>query len=409
MIPSILMLIVGLVVGASLTFILLEKRRREVNELEQAQQNSSRELTSKGVDLQSRESILAQQLHALQQNHTTLNAQIISFNERIAENYSLKKELQALYQRWRKTSSENIQLEQSQRTLDANRQILGHRFLKDNLAWISASLNANNYANKKNQLKEVISQLASIGIVISTEEAKSLYFELEERYKLAIRVALDREEQSRISAAIREEQKREREIKQEVERIERERALVEHALTKALSKAQGAHSAEIAALEAKLAEVERKERAISQAQLTKAGNVYVISNLGSFGEDIFKIGMTRRLEPMNRVIELGDASVPFPFDVHMMIATDNAPTLENVLHQKFHHKRINKVNPRKEFFRVTLEEIVAEVENQHGKVVYQVDAEALQYRNSLQMTDEDVALVEQIFDTELQNAGIDEE
>lgn len=93
------------------------------------------------------------------------------------------------------------------------------------------------------------------------------------------------------------------------------------------------------------------------AQQTKAGNVYVISNLGSFGDRVSKIGMTRRLEPMDRVKELGDASVPFPFDVHMMIACDDVPKLETALHREFHKRRINRVNLRKEFFRVGLEEI----------------------------------------------------
>ena len=79
--------------------------------------------------------------------------------------------------------------------------------------------------------------------------------------------------------------------------------------------------------------------------------MYVLSNIGSFGEGVYKIGMTRRLEPQDRVRELGDASVPFPFDVHMMISCDDAPSLENALHRESHKQRVNKVNFRKEFFR----------------------------------------------------------
>ncbi len=100
-----------------------------------------------------------------------------------------------------------------------------------------------------------------------------------------------------------------------------------------------------------------KERALSMAQQTKAGHVYVISNIGSFGDNVFKIGMTRRLEPMDRVKELGDASVPFEFDVHAMIYSDNAPELENIMHKEFDSRRVKLINSRKEFIKVKLQEI----------------------------------------------------
>ncbi len=94
-------------------------------------------------------------------------------------------------------------------------------------------------------------------------------------------------------------------------------------------------------MEARLAEAHaNKERAISRAQLTKSGHIYIISSIGSFGDQVFKIGMTRRLEPLDRVKELGDASVPFPFDVHAMIFSENAPEMESKLHRHFDHSRI---------------------------------------------------------------------
>lgn len=103
------------------------------------------------------------------------------------------------------------------------------------------------------------------------------------------------------------------------------------------------------------------------AQQTKKGHVYVISNLGSFGENVYKIGLTRRLDPAERVRELGDASVPFSFDIHAMIASDDAPALENQLHKEFAHRRVNAVNLRKEFFRVSLDDIRKKVEAVTGK------------------------------------------
>ena len=145
----------------------------------------------------------------------------------------------------------------------------------------------------------------------------------------------------------------------------------------------------IAILEQQLAEAEAKEeRAKSMAEQTRKGHVYVISNIGSFGEDVYKIGLTRRLEPMDRVKELGDASVPFPFDVHAMIYTDDAPALETALHREFHSQRVNAVNIRKEFFSVDLEEIKDAVEKIAGvDAEFKMTALAEDYYESLRLSD----------------------
>ena len=131
--------------------------------------------------------------------------------------------------------------------------------------------------------------------------------------------------------------------------------------TDASEKDKAKLNSRIEELQNRIAEIEEKKRAISQAMLTKTGHVYIISNVGSFGENIFKIGMTRRLEPMDRVKELGDASVPFPFDVHAMIRTSDAPRLENALHDHFDYRRLNLENQRKEFFNVSIDEIKEEL------------------------------------------------
>jgi hypothetical protein len=167
-----------------------------------------------------------------------------------------------------------------------------------------------------------------------------------------------------------------------------------------LAKAEDEHSAEVESLRGRLAELEAKKRAISQAQLTKTGNIYVISNIGSFGEGVFKIGMTRRLEPLDRVHELGSASVPFPFDVHMMISSDDAPTLETALHKSFAKQRINRINPRKEFFRADVESIAQVVREHRGKVDFAVTvkADAEQYRQSLTASDDDQKFIDDVFD-----------
>ena len=134
---------------------------------------------------------------------------------------------------------------------------------------------------------------------------------------------------------------------------------------RAKNEAAGATAERLDSLQAKIATLtddlksahEKSERALSMAQQTKSGHIYIISNLGSFGENIYKIGMTRRLDPIDRVKELSDASVPFVFDVHAMVYAEDAPAVENALHKSFEAKRVNLVNTRKEFFQVTVGEV----------------------------------------------------
>ena len=148
--------------------------------------------------------------------------------------------------------------------------------------------------------------------------------------------------------------------------------------------------AQKAAFEAQLAELteklrlaeEKGQRALSMAQQTRVGHVYVISNIGSFGENVYKIGMTRRLEPLDRVRELGGASVPFEFDVHAMIYSDDAPKLEKSLHSHFMRAQVNKVNPRKEFFRIGINEIMEHVEASGIQTHWTLAAKAASFRES---------------------------
>ncbi len=115
--------------------------------------------------------------------------------------------------------------------------------------------------------------------------------------------------------------------------------------------------------------------------------------------------MTRRLEPEMRVRELGDASVPFPFDVHMMISSNDAPALENAIHRALHKTRLNKTNPRKEFFRSEIDAICQLVHEHHGEVQYVAVPEALEYRQSLGMTEEDSEYIESVYDAAEEEDG----
>jgi hypothetical protein len=133
---------------------------------------------------------------------------------------------------------------------------------------------------------------------------------------------------------------------------------------------------------------ETKARALSMAQQTKSGYVYVISNIGSFGERVFKVGLTRRIDPLERIAELGDASVPFPFDVHAMLYSDNAPELERSLHDHLRHARVNRVNPRKEFFDAELQEFELFAKGRGIHVEFTLLAEAREYRKSIAIREE---------------------
>lgn len=194
----------------------------------------------------------------------------------------------------------------------------------------------------------------------------------------------------------REEAKLRKEIEDKRKALEKERKQNQHALDDVMKRLANAEGEEKGALEAKKAELEAALGEIAKAKADvdyreanqRAGFVYVISNIGSFGENVYKIGMTRRLDPMERISELSDASVPFNFDVHAMIFTEDAPGLEAALHRRFEDRKVNKVNARREFFRVSLDEIKQVVKENYDKTVEFVDVpDAEQYRVSLKMSE----------------------
>ncbi|MEC6830182.1 DUF4041 domain-containing protein [Photobacterium toruni] len=211
----------------------------------------------------------------------------------------------------------------------------------------------------------------------------------------------EREEQAAIKSQIREEERAIKEMEKAKKEAEKEERIIQKALDKARlelaqanSEQKAKYEAELAQLEIKLKEAEdRGQRAISMAQQTRSGHVYVISNIGSFGENVFKIGMTRRLEPLDRVKELGDASVPFSFDVHAMIYSDDAPTLEKALHKRFEQESMNKINLRKEFFKAPLSVIRQAVKEQGiSDIHWTMKADAAEYRESLAIEQANQAL-----------------
>lgn len=199
-----------------------------------------------------------------------------------------------------------------------------------------------------------------------------------------------RQEQAAIREQMRQEAEERKALEIERKKIEQEEAKFTTEIDKLAELLKTASANEIDSLNARILElqsqllnVENKKAEIINLQNGKAGSVYIISNLGSFGENVFKIGMTRRMEPQDRINELGSASVPFKFDVHSFIFSDNAVELEKKLHTIFNEKRINKVNMRKEFFNVSLEELEETVTQIDSTAEFRRTMVAEEYRQSL--------------------------
>lgn len=240
---------------------------------------------------------------------------------------------------------------------------------------------------------EALNKLGKVmQVSISPEYKKYKLEELYLAFEYQRKKQEEKEEQKRAREELREQQKLEREIKAAREKILKEKKHFSSAIKELEAKLVAiSDESERAIINEKLEDVRQKmfeldkeEKVIDyREQNAKAGYVYVISNIGAFGENIYKIGMTRRLEPMDRVDELSDASVPFSFDVHAMIFSENAPELESKLHQRFYNTRLNKLNNRKEFFRAEIDEIEKVIRENYDKVVDILkEAPAEQYRES---------------------------
>ena len=245
---------------------------------------------------------------------------------------------------------------------------------------------------------EAISKLGKImGVEITTQYFNAKYEELCLSLEYKKKKQDEKEEQKEIRARMREEAKLQKEIEETRKKIAKEQTHYQNALSHLEQQIKTATDVDKEELLKKkeqiineLSEIDKSMKDIDyRAANARAGYVYIISNVGSFGENVYKIGMTRRLEPMERVDELGDASVPFNFDVHAMIFSDDAPSLETALHKAFENRKVNMINTRREFFNVTLDEIEEVVRKNYDKTVeFTRLAPAEQYRESLKIKEQ---------------------
>lgn len=258
----------------------------------------------------------------------------------------------------------------------------------------------NNVVSLEKRIQKAYEQINKLGETqltsISPGFCQLKFEELHLAYEFQKKKEEEKEVQRALKEQLKEEEKVEREIERALDEAERDEQLKTIALERArleLEQKAGQQTAKLESLVARLENelkeaLDRKAKAIARAQLTKSGHVYILSNIGTFGDGVFKIGMSRRLEPLERVAELGGASVPFPFDVHAMIYCEDAPALENMLHRHFADRRVNLVNLRREFFRVTLDEIRVAVAKCHGHVTFLTIPEAAQFRETLALLKE---------------------
>jgi hypothetical protein len=234
--------------------------------------------------------------------------------------------------------------------------------------------------------EQIDSLNASNTVVIARDYLDLKLQELRLTHEFREKQKAEREERAEAARAAREEQKLQRDLERAEEEEARYARLLEKARVEAARTAGPkleAYQAQIEMLERDLAEAHaRTERAQALAEQTRTGYVYVISNIGSFGEGVVKIGLTRRLDPIDRIRELGDASVPFAFDTHAMIYSDNAPTLERSLHAAFEATRINGANYRKEYFRASIDEVEAAVKRLAPDAPFIRDVEAQEFRET---------------------------
>lgn len=264
---------------------------------------------------------------------------------------------------------------------------------------VLVNLTHKNIDSMRNKITRSFESLNKIFAVDGIEMNKELLEMKLEELNLVYTYELKRQQELELQKEIKEQMREEEKVRREIERqklkIEKDQAQCSKEMNKLMSYMQKTENDiekqlyidKIHELEEKIKSLEKdKETVLEREANARAGYVYIISNIGSFGSDVYKIGMTRRLEPMDRIKELSSASVPFDFDVHAMIFSDNAPELENLLHKKFEKNSVNRVNYRKEFFKVSLDEIEDVVLKEYNNTVkFTKVPGADQYRETLRI------------------------
>jgi len=257
------------------------------------------------------------------------------------------------------------------------------------------------FSNMEQSIKRIrnsFDSVSKLGRVMNLSITEEYYVskirELRIAHEYAEKKEEEKEQLKEMREQAREDAKLQQEIAEERRRIQKEQTHYENALSQLVTQLDHAEGdakeeiiARISEIKRTLSDINKNMEDIDYRESNqRAGYVYVISNIGAFGEKVFKIGMTRRLNPQERIDELSNASVPFNFDIHAMIFSDDAPKLEAALHRRFEDRKLNMVNLRREFFYASIEEIKEVIRENYTKAVDFIDIpEAEQYRVSLKM------------------------
>ena len=357
---------------------LAESRARERNLTQQLTDNGDTPLAE--LD----DAVVLQQVGIYQYHHPLENAE--AYKERLA----------VITERIKRCVKDGTAVESSDRFVFNNSLAQGRKMTADLAKLMLRAYNAEadnclramragNVATAKSRLERTVTSISKLGALMELRVSREFHDlrieELELTADYLFRVQEEREQAKEERARLREQKREEQKLQEERARLDKERSHYENTLAKLR---QLGREDEAADIERRLAEI---DEAIEQTDYRianqRAGYVYVISNVGAFGTGVVKIGLTRRLEPLERIAELSSASVPFPFDVHVLYFSDDAVTLENQLHHAFAERRLNLVNHRREFFFATPTEVREQLAQKVGNLLeYVVTPEALQFNQS---------------------------
>ena len=393
----------------------IEKLKREISELKAQKSNLLKEFEKNKNGYVN----LKNQIQYLSKVLTEKKNEIVAVNNEIEmqsygiytptyefSNSSLyKDELKRIRDKQKELIKENQACNGNENWIVNNNAAKGRKMVKDvkklllrafNLECddIVKNVKISNFEKSKERIYKASNQISKLGSVWSISFSQD-YINLKiAEVSIALDFAQKKQEEKEKIRELKEQQREEAKAQKEIEaarkKLQKEQSHYQNAL-KMLNEQleKDSDNKDLLAKKEELElNIEDTNKAIADVDYReankRAGYVYIISNIGAFGENIFKIGMTRRLDPTERVNELGDASVPFKFDIHALIFSEDAPALESALHKAFESKKLNKINQRREFFNVTLEEIKSEVKKNFDKTVEWIDIpEAEQYRQSI--------------------------
>lgn len=402
----------------------LKQENAKLKALLSPEQSTAFDLKNKIEEMEKRQSILVNNISSLNTQIKEKQSQLVELDDEILyQSFALYKPLYdfATSDEYKKRLDE---IRSVQKNMIKNNtavsfnlnwtvngsKVEGKKLINSNIKQILRSFNVecenvidrvkfNNIDSMKTRITKSYEQLNSLNkinqIYITQNYLNCKLTELSLAYEYQVKKQEEKEEQKRIRAELREQAKVRQELEEAHKNIMKDLKHFTNALSEINDKLDNeSDEAKKKLLENKKIELEttisdlnEKLKDIDYRQSNqKAGYVYVISNIGSFGENVYKIGMTRRLEPLDRISELSDASVPFNFDVHALIFTEDAPKLESALHKAFENKKVNMINHRREFFKVTLDEIKTVINNNYDKTIDFVNIPpAEQYRETLKI------------------------